>query len=100
MFKVEYRKGDWQKYKGRGDITKVVIHRDVDEIEHSAFRECKNLTELDWGATLLTFPSPPLPPLTLSLNTLIYSFKTLQTSSTPHRAYIYFLNKKKLSVFL
>ncbi|GMH87391.1 hypothetical protein TrVE_jg12468 [Triparma verrucosa] len=41
------------------------------------------------GSTVLTFPSPPLPPLTLSLNTLIYSFKTLQTSSTPQPPFNY-----------
>ncbi|GMI10096.1 hypothetical protein TrLO_g2347 [Triparma laevis f. longispina] len=47
-----YKKGDGQNW--RKDITQVVIHRDVDEIEGSAFYENNNLTEIDWGNSKVT----------------------------------------------
>ena len=42
------------KYRGREDNTKVVIHRDVDEIEDEAFAHCFNLTVIDWGDSKVT----------------------------------------------
>ncbi|GMI00319.1 hypothetical protein TrLO_g11359 [Triparma laevis f. longispina] len=39
---------------GGTDIAKVVIHRDVDEIEDRAFYECTNLTEIDWADSKVT----------------------------------------------
>ena len=54
MVEITYKKGDGQKYKERKNITKVVIHRDVDEIGKHAFNECSNLTEIDWGDSKVT----------------------------------------------
>ena len=54
MVEVVYQKGDGQKYRGRKDITKVVVASDVDEIAAEAFRECGNLTEFNFGDSKVT----------------------------------------------
>ena len=49
MVEVVYQKGDGGKYKGRGDITKVTVASDVDEIAAHAFFGCSNLAEFNFG---------------------------------------------------
>ncbi|GMH76789.1 hypothetical protein TrST_g11395 [Triparma strigata] len=49
MVEVVYQKGDGQKYRGRKDITKVVVASDVDEIAEYAFSGCSNVTEFNFG---------------------------------------------------
>ena len=47
MVEVVYQKGDWSKYSGRGDITKVTVASDVDEIASNAFWCCCKLKEIE-----------------------------------------------------
>ncbi|GMH83319.1 hypothetical protein TrVE_jg6476 [Triparma verrucosa] len=54
MVEVVYQKGDGEKYKRRGDITKVTVASDVDEIAAHAFRGCSNLTEFNFGDSEVT----------------------------------------------
>ncbi|GMH95099.1 hypothetical protein TrVE_jg10324 [Triparma verrucosa] len=49
MVEVVYQKGDGQKYRGRKDITKVVVASDVDEIAEYAFSGCSSVTEFNFG---------------------------------------------------
>ncbi|GMH99417.1 hypothetical protein TrST_g8961 [Triparma strigata] len=51
MVEVVYQKEDGEKYKGREDITKVVVASDVDIIPSNAFRGCKNLVDFDFGGS-------------------------------------------------
>ncbi|GMH97002.1 hypothetical protein TrST_g3464 [Triparma strigata] len=54
MVEVVYQKGDGGKYKGRGDITKVTVASDVDEIAAHAFFGCSNLAEFNFGDSKVT----------------------------------------------
>ncbi|GMH89172.1 hypothetical protein TL16_g11375 [Triparma laevis f. inornata] len=54
MVEVVYQKGDGKKYKGRKDITKVVVASDVDEVAKEAFQHCSNLTEFNFGDSKAT----------------------------------------------